>query len=145
MNPMASLERILISGGGTGGHIHPALAIADEIRRRYPDCAIHFVGAKGRVEMEKVPAAGYPILIAASAPTATAVDMAEEAGITLIALAGSALGLLIVGDLSERLGSFGAAFGVVLIAPLLVVLLVLTLYPETANRELEDIHPGDRR
>lgn len=61
MNPMASLERILISGGGTGGHIHPALAIADEIRRRYPDCAIHFVGAKGRMEMEKVPAAGYPI------------------------------------------------------------------------------------
>ena len=61
MIPMASLERILISGGGTGGHIHPALAIADEIRRRYPDCAIHFVGAKGRMEMEKVPAAGYPI------------------------------------------------------------------------------------
>lgn len=55
------LERVIISGGGTGGHIHPALAIADEIRRRYPSCDIRFVGAKGRMEMEKVPAAGYPI------------------------------------------------------------------------------------
>ncbi len=62
MNPdMAKLERIIISGGGTGGHIHPALAIADEIRRRHPECAIQFVGALGRMEMEKVPAAGYPI------------------------------------------------------------------------------------
>lgn len=51
----------MISGGGTGGHIHPALAIADEIRRRYPACEIQFVGAKDRMEMEKVPAAGYPI------------------------------------------------------------------------------------
>ena len=58
---MAQLERILISGGGTGGHIHPALAIADEIKRRHPQCAIRFVGAKGRMEMEKVPAAGYSI------------------------------------------------------------------------------------
>lgn len=58
---MAKLERIIISGGGTGGHIHPALAIADEIKRRHPDCSIQFVGAKGRMEMEKVPAAGYPI------------------------------------------------------------------------------------
>lgn len=58
---MAKLERIIISGGGTGGHIHPALAIADEIRRRHPECTIQFVGALGRMEMEKVPAAGYPI------------------------------------------------------------------------------------
>lgn len=58
---MAPLERIVISGGGTGGHIHPALAIADEIKRRHPNCDIRFVGAKGRMEMEKVPAAGYPI------------------------------------------------------------------------------------
>lgn len=65
--------------------------------------------------------------------------------ITLIALAGSALGLLAVGDLSERLGSFAAAFGIVVIAPLVVVALVLTLYPETAHRELEDINPSDRR
>ncbi len=58
---MAQLERIVISGGGTGGHIHPALAIADEIKRRHPSCDIRFVGAKGRMEMEKVPAAGYSI------------------------------------------------------------------------------------
>ena len=53
--------RILISGGGTGGHIFPALAIADQIRAWYPDTRFLFVGAKGRMEMEKVPAAGYPI------------------------------------------------------------------------------------
>ncbi|MCM1109846.1 MAG: undecaprenyldiphospho-muramoylpentapeptide beta-N-acetylglucosaminyltransferase [Clostridium sp.] len=53
--------RILISGGGTGGHIFPALAIADAIRRLRPDAEILFVGAEGRMEMERVPAAGYPI------------------------------------------------------------------------------------
>jgi len=53
--------KAIISGGGTGGHIFPALAIADEIKRRYPDAEIMFVGAKGRMEMEKVPKAGYPI------------------------------------------------------------------------------------
>ena len=55
------LNRVIVSGGGTGGHIHPALAIADEIKRRHPQCDILFVGAKGRMEMEKVPAAGYAI------------------------------------------------------------------------------------
>ena len=55
------LNRVIISGGGTGGHIHPALAIADEIKRKHPHCNILFVGAKGRMEMEKVPAAGYAI------------------------------------------------------------------------------------
>ncbi len=58
---MAKLERVVISGGGTGGHIHPALAIADEIKSRYPNCSINFVGAKGRMEMTKVPSAGYEI------------------------------------------------------------------------------------
>lgn len=53
--------KIIISGGGTGGHIFPALSIAGELRKRLPDCDILFVGAKGRMEMEKVPAAGYPI------------------------------------------------------------------------------------
>jgi len=53
--------RIVISGGGTGGHIFPALAIADEVRRRVPSALIHFVGAQGRMEMERVPKAGYPI------------------------------------------------------------------------------------
>jgi len=54
--------KIIISGGGTGGHIFPALAIANAIRRRYPDAQILFVGAQGRMEMEKVPAAGYEIV-----------------------------------------------------------------------------------
>ena len=53
---------ILVSGGGTGGHIFPALSIANEVRRRYPDANILFVGAEGRMEMEKVPAAGYKII-----------------------------------------------------------------------------------
>ena len=53
--------RFLISGGGTGGHIFPALSIAGEIRRRMPEADILFVGAEGRMEMERVPAAGYPI------------------------------------------------------------------------------------
>lgn len=52
--------KILISGGGTGGHIFPALSIADACRRRF-DADILFVGAEGRMEMERVPAAGYPI------------------------------------------------------------------------------------
>ena len=55
------ISRVLISGGGSGGHIQPALAIADEIVRRYPKIQIRFVGAKGRMEMEKVPNAGYEI------------------------------------------------------------------------------------
>lgn len=58
---MAKLKRVIISGGGTGGHIFPAIAIADEIKRRNPDADIRFVGANGKMEMEKVPAAGYPI------------------------------------------------------------------------------------
>ncbi len=52
--------RILISGGGTGGHIFPAVAIANALRRRC-GAEILFVGAEDRMEMEKVPAAGYPI------------------------------------------------------------------------------------
>lgn len=55
------LRKVIISGGGTGGHIFPALSIADELRRRDPSIEILFVGAKGRMEMEKVPKAGYPI------------------------------------------------------------------------------------
>ncbi len=53
--------RVLMSGGGTGGHIFPAVAIADEIRKRYPDTEFLFIGANGKMEMEKVPAAGYRI------------------------------------------------------------------------------------
>ncbi len=54
--------KVLVSGGGTGGHIFPALSIANEMRRRHPDAKILFVGAEGRMEMEKVPAAGYNII-----------------------------------------------------------------------------------
>lgn len=51
----------MIAGGGTGGHVYPAIAIADELRERFPEASILFVGAKGRMEMEKVPKAGYSI------------------------------------------------------------------------------------
>jgi UDP-N-acetylglucosamine--N-acetylmuramyl-(pentapeptide) pyrophosphoryl-undecaprenol N-acetylglucosamine transferase len=53
--------RIIIAGGGTGGHIFPAIAIANAIKKLQPDAAILFVGAKGKMEMEKVPQAGYEI------------------------------------------------------------------------------------
>jgi UDP-N-acetylglucosamine--N-acetylmuramyl-(pentapeptide) pyrophosphoryl-undecaprenol N-acetylglucosamine transferase len=53
--------RVIISGGGTGGHIFPALAIANQLKKNDPRTEILFVGAKGKMEMEKVPAAGYPI------------------------------------------------------------------------------------
>ena len=52
---------ILISGGGTGGHIYPAIAIANELKLSYPDANFLFVGAKDKMEMEKVPQAGYEI------------------------------------------------------------------------------------
>lgn len=53
--------RILISGGGTGGHIYPAIAIANAWKERHPGSEILFVGAQGKMEMQKVPEAGYPI------------------------------------------------------------------------------------
>mgnify|MGYP003514088389 FL=1 len=53
--------RIVISGGGTGGHIFPAISIANAIKEQCPDADILFVGAEGRMEMQRVPAAGYPI------------------------------------------------------------------------------------
>lgn len=56
------LKRVIISGGGTGGHIFPAVAIANEIKSRYPEAEILFIGALGRMEMEKVPMAGYKII-----------------------------------------------------------------------------------
>ncbi|NLN30397.1 MAG: UDP-N-acetylglucosamine--N-acetylmuramyl-(pentapeptide) pyrophosphoryl-undecaprenol N-acetylglucosamine transferase, partial [Bacteroidales bacterium] len=54
-------KRIIISGGGTGGHIFPAVSVANALRRIAPGTDILFVGAEGRMEMEKVPAAGYRI------------------------------------------------------------------------------------
>jgi UDP-N-acetylglucosamine--N-acetylmuramyl-(pentapeptide) pyrophosphoryl-undecaprenol N-acetylglucosamine transferase len=53
--------RFILSGGGTGGHIYPAIAIANELKRRHPDAQFLFVGARDRMEMEKVPKAGYQI------------------------------------------------------------------------------------
>jgi UDP-N-acetylglucosamine--N-acetylmuramyl-(pentapeptide) pyrophosphoryl-undecaprenol N-acetylglucosamine transferase len=53
---------LIISGGGTGGHIFPAVAIANEFRERHPDSEILFVGAQGRMEMTRVPEAGYKII-----------------------------------------------------------------------------------
>ncbi len=53
--------KFIISGGGTGGHIYPAVAIANELKYRYPDAKFLFVGAKDRMEMEKIPQAGYKI------------------------------------------------------------------------------------
>lgn len=59
---MRNKARIIISGGGTGGHVFPAIAIANAIRKAAPDSEILFVGANGRMEMDKVPAAGYKII-----------------------------------------------------------------------------------
>ena len=58
---MDSNLRIIISGGGTGGHIFPAISIANAIKAKHPDAQILFVGALGRMEMQRVPAAGYEI------------------------------------------------------------------------------------
>jgi UDP-N-acetylglucosamine--N-acetylmuramyl-(pentapeptide) pyrophosphoryl-undecaprenol N-acetylglucosamine transferase len=61
MNPQKH-RKIIISGGGTGGHIFPAISIANALRKLDPDIEILFVGAEGRMEMEKIPAAGYRII-----------------------------------------------------------------------------------
>jgi UDP-N-acetylglucosamine--N-acetylmuramyl-(pentapeptide) pyrophosphoryl-undecaprenol N-acetylglucosamine transferase len=58
---MNRIRRAIISGGGTGGHIFPAIAIANELKEQFPEIEILFVGAEGRMEMEKVPQAGYII------------------------------------------------------------------------------------
>ena len=54
--------KVIVSGGGTGGHIFPAVSIANEIRERFPEADILFVGALGKMEMERVPSAGYRII-----------------------------------------------------------------------------------
>jgi UDP-N-acetylglucosamine--N-acetylmuramyl-(pentapeptide) pyrophosphoryl-undecaprenol N-acetylglucosamine transferase len=61
MKSSKTLYKFIISGGGTGGHIYPAIAIANELQLRFPDAEFLFVGAKDRMEMEKVPQAGYKI------------------------------------------------------------------------------------
>lgn len=57
----SKIYNIILSGGGTGGHIYPAIAIADELKLRYPNSKFLFVGAEDRMEMEKVPQSGYEI------------------------------------------------------------------------------------
>ncbi|SDZ98783.1 undecaprenyldiphospho-muramoylpentapeptide beta-N-acetylglucosaminyltransferase [Psychroflexus halocasei] len=54
-------HRYIISGGGTGGHIYPAVAIAEELKKRFPEAEFLFIGAKGKMEMEKIPQLGYNI------------------------------------------------------------------------------------
>lgn len=61
MSSISKTYKIILSGGGTGGHIYPAVAIANELKFRFPDAEFLFVGAKDRMEMEKVPQAGYAI------------------------------------------------------------------------------------
>lgn len=58
---MKQSVKIILSGGGTGGHIYPAVSIANELKEKYPDAKFLFVGAKDKMEMEKVPQAGYEI------------------------------------------------------------------------------------
>ena len=53
--------KFILSGGGTGGHIYPAIAIANELKLRFPTAEILFVGAQDKMEMQKVPQAGFPI------------------------------------------------------------------------------------
>src|ERR1035437_3116398 len=55
-------RRVIISGGGTGGHIFPAISVANALKKIDPEIEILFVGAEGRMEMEKIPAAGYRII-----------------------------------------------------------------------------------
>lgn len=62
MSSTTGAYRVIISGGGTGGHIYPAIAIANELKHRNPATEILFVGALGRMEMEKVPKVGYKII-----------------------------------------------------------------------------------
>src|SRR6516225_6494188 len=55
------MKKIIIAGGGTGGHIFPAIAIANALKQQQPDLEVLFIGAKGKMEMERVPQAGYKI------------------------------------------------------------------------------------
>ncbi len=66
-------------------------------------------------------------------------------GLQVVAVAGSGIGLLVAGWLGDRLGSLGPAIAVLAIGPVVLVVLIAVLYPETAHRELEDINPSDRR
>lgn len=62
MSQTKTIRRVIISGGGTGGHIFPAISIANALKRKYSEVEILFIGANGRMEMQRVPEAGYPII-----------------------------------------------------------------------------------
>ena len=62
MNPIMSNFKVVISGGGTGGHIYPAIAIAKQILLEKKNAEILFIGAEGRMEMEKIPEHGFKII-----------------------------------------------------------------------------------
>ena len=62
ISAQSSGKKVIISGGGTGGHIFPAIAIANALKKLDASVEILFVGAKGKMEMQKVPEAGYPII-----------------------------------------------------------------------------------
>ena len=66
--------KIILSGGGTGGHIYPAIAIANELKSRFPNSEFLFVGAKNKMEMQKVPEAGYDIVALAMAKRKNATE-----------------------------------------------------------------------
>ena len=66
---MVNKNRFIISGGGTGGHIYPALSIANKIKESFTNSEIKFVGAKGRMEMNIVPKHGYNICLLYTSPS----------------------------------------------------------------------------
>ncbi len=75
------MKRIILSGGGTGGHIYPAVAVAEALKRRFGDgVEILFVGAEGKMEMEKVPALGYRIVGSADRGPSAAAGLAQPGG-----------------------------------------------------------------
>src|SRR5262245_10060687 len=86
---MASLARIVFAGGGTGGHLFPALAVADAIRKRRATAAIEFVGARRGLEARLVPKAGYPLHLLPLSGLKGA-----STGARLVAAGGAAMGLL---------------------------------------------------
>ena len=61
MDKRRKMTKVIISGGGTGGHVYPAIAIANALKSKISGVEILFIGAKGKLEMQKVPAAGYKI------------------------------------------------------------------------------------
>ena len=135
---MNEVLKVIISGGGTGGHIFPAVSIANEIRAKRPDAEILFVGAEGRMEMQRVPAAGYPIK---GLPIAGFTRLTTSSGVTNMLLANNARRICVAYDGMER---FFPAGKIMLTGnPVRQNLLNTTLTKEEAVREL-GLVPGKR-